>query len=325
MAMSRIDRLATGTPTVKGNDRKVVRIACLGECMVELRERPDELLSRGYGGDTLNTAVYLSRLGAAVDYVTALGDDPWSDEMLAQWQAEGIGTALVRRLPGHLPGLYIVQTDPAGERRFLYWRDSSAARHLFDHLDVRDLQGFDVLYLSGITLSIYAETARSTLFRLLAETRMRGGRVVFDTNFRPRGWPDHALARDIYARMFAIADIVFASAEDLRLLYGEEGEAELLRHAADTELVLKLDHPASRVLQGDVDVLVHAAAVRRVVDTTAAGDSFAAAYLAARLAGASPEAAARSGHDLAGLVVGHPGAIVPSSAMRRTASAGDVR
>lgn len=323
--MSRIDRLATGTPTVKGNDRKVVRIACLGECMVELRERPDELLSRGYGGDTLNTAVYLSRLGAAVDYVTALGDDPWSDEMLAQWQAEGIGTALVRRLPGHLPGLYIVQTDPAGERRFLYWRDSSAARHLFDHLDVRDLQGFDVLYLSGITLSIYAETARSTLFRLLAETRMRGGRVVFDTNFRPRGWPDHALARDIYARMFAIADIVFASAEDLRLLYGEEGEAELLRHAADTELVLKFDHPASRVLQGDVDVLVHAAAVRRVVDTTAAGDSFAAAYLAARLAGASPEAAARSGHDLAGLVVGHPGAIVPSSAMRRTASAGDVR
>ena len=59
-----------------GADREVARVACIGECMVELRELPDGLLSRGYGGDTLNTAVYLARLGVAVDYVTALGDDP---------------------------------------------------------------------------------------------------------------------------------------------------------------------------------------------------------------------------------------------------------
>ncbi|HEY8610369.1 MAG TPA: PfkB family carbohydrate kinase, partial [Roseomonas sp.] len=50
-------------------------------------------------------------------------------------------------------------------------------------------------------------------------------------------------------------------------------------------------------------------------DTTAAGDSFAAAYLAARLKGLLPEAAARAGHRLAGAVIRHPGAIIPRDAM----------
>ena len=294
----------------------MTRVACIGECMVELREQPDGQLRRGFGGDTLNTAVYLARLGVAVDYVTALGDDAWSDEMLARWQEEGIGTGLVRRLPGRLPGLYIIQTDPLGERRFLYWRDSAAARHLFDHLDPAELAGFDMLYLSGITLSIYGEAMREVLFGALANARSRGSRVAFDTNFRPRGWPDRAAARTSYARMYALADIVLASAEDLELLYGETGEAELLRHAADKEIVLKLDRPACRVLHGGAEVQVQAGPVRQVIDTTAAGDSFAAAYLAARLRGAPPEAAARAGHDLAGIVVGHPGAIAPRAAMR---------
>ena len=292
------------------------RVACIGECMVELREGPDGQLRRGFGGDTLNTAVYLARLGVAVDYVTALGDDAWSDEMLARWQEEGIGTRLVHRLPGRLPGLYVIQTDPQGERRFLYWRDSAAARRLFDHLDPAELAAFDTLYLSGITLSIYGDAARDVLFGALANARSRGARVAFDTNFRPRGWPDRDAARALYARMYALADIVLASAEDLALLYGDAGEAELLGHAASTEIVLKLDHPACRVLHGGAEFQVQAGPVRQVIDTTAAGDSFAAAYLAARLRGVLPEAAARAGHDLAGIVVGHPGAIAPRAAMR---------
>ena len=91
--------------------------------MIELN-RPGGLFSRGYGGDTLNTAVYLARLGVGVDYVTALGDDPLSDEMIAGWQAEGIGTERVIRLPGKLPGLYMIETNSAGERRFYHWRDA---------------------------------------------------------------------------------------------------------------------------------------------------------------------------------------------------------
>ena len=44
--------------------------------MIELKQADGGLFSRGYGGDTLNTSVYLARLGVDVDYITALGDDP---------------------------------------------------------------------------------------------------------------------------------------------------------------------------------------------------------------------------------------------------------
>jgi 2-dehydro-3-deoxygluconokinase len=79
------------------------RVACIGECMVELSEHPDGTLTRSFGGDTLNTTLYLARLGVPVDYATALGDDPFSDEMILAWQAEGIGTDLIARVPERLP------------------------------------------------------------------------------------------------------------------------------------------------------------------------------------------------------------------------------
>ncbi|MCK8783386.1 PfkB family carbohydrate kinase [Roseomonas sp. NAR14] len=298
------------------------RVACLGECMMELRERPDGLLSRGFGGDTLNTALYLARLGAPVEYVTALGDDPFSAAMLAAWREEGIGTDHVLRVPGRLPGLYLIQTDPAGERRFSYWRDSAPARQLFALPETpvveRALAGAAVAYLSGITLSLYDEAGRERLFATLATTRARGGRVVFDTNFRPRGWPDPAVARAVYDRMIRLADTVLAGVEDNLLLHGDDGPAPLaarLRAAGVAEAVVKLAEPGCLVLDGDRAVPVPTAPDPSPVDTTAAGDSFAAGYLAARLRGEPPEAAARAGHALAGVVVRHPGAIIPRAAM----------
>lgn len=298
-----------------------LRIACIGECMVELRERPDGTLTRGHGGDTLNTAVYLARLGMQVDYVTALGDDPWSEEMVAAWQEEGVGTSLVRRVPDRLPGLYIIQTDAAGERRFVYWRDSAAARMLFDLPDaetlVAALSEYDLLYFSGITLSIYTATGRARLFQAASAARSRGGHVAFDTNFRPRGWPDRDAARTLYRQAFAVADFVLASTEDLDLLFGDTGEAELRTNAASAEIALKLAYPAVRVIKDGTENLVAAPPVPCLVDTTAAGDSFAAAYLAARLRGAAPAEAAEDGHRLAGLVVQYPGAIIPRSAMQK--------
>ncbi len=96
-----------------------MRVACIGECMIELREEADGRYVRGFGGDTLNTAVYLARLGVSVDYVTALGEDAWSFEMAAAWRKEGVGTERVVHCNGQMSGLYVIQTDATGERRFL--------------------------------------------------------------------------------------------------------------------------------------------------------------------------------------------------------------
>src|SRR5215470_4053895 len=222
----------------------MTEIACIGECMIELKQAEDGLFSRGYGGDTLNTAVYLARLGAGADYITALGDDSLSDEMIAGWAAEGVGTKRVLRLPGKLPGLYMIQTDDKGERRFFHWRDSAAARCLMDLPQTAEileaLAGYDIVYLSAITLSLYGAEGRTRLFDALGRAREAGARFAFDTNFRARGWPDLDVARAVFREAFAAADIVLASTEDLLPLYPGESHENLLARIPGAEVVLKL-------------------------------------------------------------------------------------
>ena len=225
------------------------KVACIGECMVELKQADGGLFSRGYGGDTLNTAVYLARLGVGADYITALGDDPLSDEMIAGWAAEGVGTKRVVRLPGKLPGLYMIQTDGKGERRFFHWRDSAAARSLMDLPQTPEildaLAGYDVIYLSAITLSLYGAEAGRGCSRRIGRAREAGARFAFDTNFRARGWPDLDVARAVFRDAFAAADIVLASTEDLLPLYPGESNENLLARIPGAEVVLKLSEPAS--------------------------------------------------------------------------------
>ncbi|MDP7546164.1 MAG: PfkB family carbohydrate kinase, partial [Alphaproteobacteria bacterium] len=151
---------------------KETKIAAIGDCMIELSARPEGGMSLAYGGDTLNTAVYLARLcrgggEIAVDYLTALGDDPYSNEMVAFWQREGIGTDRVIRLPGRLPGLYTIRTDGQGERSFHYWRAAAAAREMLRGEPGAALGAalcqYDLIYLSGITLSILRQADRAKL------------------------------------------------------------------------------------------------------------------------------------------------------------------
>ena len=93
-----------------------IRVAAIGECMVELQERPDGGITQSFGGDTFNTAVYLARAGVDVAYATALGDDAFSGDILALGAAEGVDMSLVPRAKGKVPGLYLITTDDAGER-----------------------------------------------------------------------------------------------------------------------------------------------------------------------------------------------------------------
>jgi len=297
-------------------------MVCIGECMVELSERADGTIGRAFGGDTLNTALYLARLGVPVDYATVLGDDPFSDEMVAAWRKEGIGTDLVLRLRGRLPGLYLIRTDAAGERTFFHWRDSAPVRDLFAApglATVTDtMMQAGLIYLSGITLSLFGGAAREALFALLRQARGAGAQIAFDTNYRARGWPDPVAAREAYERAFGLSDIVLAGVEDLAPVFGSADAHDAmarLRAAGVAEALIKLADPACHVMSADSDDLVIADPVATVVDTTAAGDSFAAGYLAARAAGRQPIDAARAGHRLAGVVIGHRGAIIPLASM----------
>ncbi len=296
------------------------RIASIGECMIELSATAEapELRRLGFGGDTLNTATYLARLGVAVDYVTALGDDGYSARMLAGWRSEGIGTALVQRLAGRVPGLYMIDLEASGERHFSYWRDRAPAREIFSNSQTpelcRSLMDFDWIFLSGVSLSLYGGEGRTRLFDLLREFRSKGGKVAFDSNFRHQGWPSIAEARQEFRRQLAVTDLALSSIDDETGLHGvADGAAALdLLHRCGVPLaVIKQGGAGCLVSRGNGATLVPACRVERVVDATAAGDSFNAGFLAALLRGDPPEAAARLGHISAAIVIGHRGAIAP--------------
>lgn len=300
-------------------------VATIGECMIELRHADAQTLRVGFGGDTLNTAVYLARVGRAagiaVDYVTALGDDRYSDDMLAAWQAEGVGTGLVARLPGRLPGLYIIRTDERGERFFTYFRSAAAARDMLR--DGRDreieqrLAGYACVYLSGVTLSFLDPPQRRALLDLLSRLRAGGTLVAFDGNYRPAGWTAPDEARHWMGEILRRSDIALPTLDDEQRLFGD-GDARAcaarLHGLGVREIAVKVGSAGALISAGEESVTVAPAAVPQVVDTTAAGDAFNAGYLFARLTGREPAAAAAAGNRLAAAVIQHPGAIIPRAA-----------
>jgi len=180
------------------------------------------------------------------------------------------------------------------------------------------LEAYDLVYLSGISLSLYGDDGRGLLFDMLGRVRQRGGRVVFDSNYRPRNWPHGGAARGVFHQALGLTDIALCGADDFRALFGGGSDADpvaICQAQGVAEIVVKNEDAPARIVTGDTDTTVPVEKKAKPVDTTAAGDSFNAGYLAARIAGASPEDAARNGHRLAGAVIMHPGAIIPQDAM----------
>lgn len=303
--------------------------------MVELLRLGDGSLRVSYGGDTLNTAVYLSRMGVEVGYVTALGDDPYSDDMVSKWKEEGVDTRFTIRAKGRMAGLYAIRTDERGERSFEYWRDHAPVRDLFRFPEFwassearAALCDIDFLFLSGTTLSLFSQDDRAQLFDLLDAQRELGGKVVFDTNHRPTRWPSNDAARDVYREMLRRVDLALPTLDDEMLLFGDEDAQECAaRHheAGVSEVAVKIGAGGCYVSRNAGGCLAEAEtreathvpvpARREAKDTTGAGDSFNGTYLAARLAGRDPAEAAALAHTVAGEVIMHPGAIIPREAM----------
>ena len=299
-------------------------IAALGECMLELQGAAFGQLRQSFGGYTLNTAVYLARCGGAglrVHYATALGDDSLSAGLVERWAAEGVQTGLVQRLPGRLPGLYLIELDAGGERRFHYWRGQAAARSYFDTATTaleEQADALDALYLSGISLAILPQAGRERVLALMTRMRARGAVVAFDNNFRPQLWDSVADARYWYGRAFTASTVALITADDHQALHRLPDLDAAIASAQSLrvdEVAIKCGAMPTRVgLNGQwQDVATEA--VPHVVDTTAAGDSFAAGYLSRRLRGAAPGEAAAFGNRLAARVIQHPGALIAREAM----------
>jgi 2-dehydro-3-deoxygluconokinase len=302
-------------------DEPIKRAICVGEAIVELARGGDGRFALASGGDTFNTAIYLARAGAPAAFASALGDDVFSDAILSLAAAEGVGTDLVVRAHGRLPGLALIDADAQGARRIHNWREAAPARDLFElpHWGTvaERLTGAGLIYFSGITLSLYSNTGLGRFLAAVELARGNGAKIAFDGNFRPRDWKgDLTRTRSVFAEALKRVDLALPAYDDEAVLWGDpspESTIERLQAFGVTEIVVKNGPNSALIASAGQRETIPVQEVVVPVDATAAGDGFNAGYLAARLAGRGAAEAAQAAHKLAGQVIQHRGAIMPRS------------
>jgi len=290
---------------------------CIGEPLIELSRGSDGKFTLGCGGDTFNTAIYLARAGVDVAFATAVGDDPYSDGIVALATAEGVSCNLMLRAPGRLPSLCLVENG--SERSVRTWREGAPARELFELPEwmrvAESLTAAKLIYFSGITLSLYSNIGLGRFLAVLEVARQQGAKVAFDGNFRPRGWKgDLPRTRTVFVETLKRVDIALPTFDDEAVLWGDpspEATVARLQAFGIGEIVVKNGPNSALVATAAATEFVPVPEVLVPVDATAAGDGFNAGYLAARLAGEDSAKAAGAAHRLAGDVIRHPGALMP--------------
>jgi 2-dehydro-3-deoxygluconokinase len=300
-----------------------MKIAAIGECMVEFAPDGRDGWQMGFAGDTFNTLWTLRGLlpaGTTTDYVSAFGDDEFSRRQLAFFVQHGIGTADSPHYADGRPGLYAITLDGA-ERSFTYWRSDAVARRLADDgaALANSLKQRQLVYFSGITLAILSRAARRDLLAAIDVARAQGSLIAFDPNYRPRLWPDRATAAAVITEAERVADIVLPTFDDERSLFDDKDPAATARRVADLgvrECVVKNGgQPALLCCDGRISEIPAQGNVR-AVDTSGAGDAFNGAYLAARLQDRDPADSVTFAHRVAALAIGVRGALTPFEVLK---------
>ena len=263
-----------------------MKILSIGECMAEFS--PDEQLGKfnlGFAGDTFNTAWYIANNHADVNsaYFSKVGDDELSDQMLKFMSDNQVDTTYIKTVAGSTIGLYLISLVD-GERTFSYWRNKSAATFLGQNVDDvgNAMKKQDMIYFSGITLAILDQNSRKNLFSCLKSARRAGKKIAFDPNLRPKLWNDKKEMCDVIMAGANLSDIILPSFEDEATWFSDADPVSTLARyqnvGAETVVVKNAGDPVSFWSQhGTGTYLVES--VEKIIDSTAAGDSFNAEIL----------------------------------------------
>lgn len=293
------------------------RFVSIGECMIEMSGGEGQIYKQGFAGDTLNTAWYARAAlpdNWQVDYFTAVGDDIYSDQMLAFLSQNNIGTQSVRRIKDKRPGLYMIH-QAEGDRHFTYWRDRAAAKQLADDEPAlrKAIDGADLIYFSGITLAILSPDARARLLDAIGAARAAGAKTAFDPNIRPILWPEVGELKSAFGAAAEVSTFVLPTHDDEKPIFGDrtpQETAERYLNSGAEEVVVKNGAEDALIVAHTHTCVVPAQKDVTMVDATGAGDSFNGAYLSARLLGKPAADAAAMAHRTASIVIGHKGALV---------------
>lgn len=264
-------------------------------------DRQAAIRSRG-GGAGANVAVHLAQLGTPVLLAGCIGDDAAGAGLAAELTIAGVDLAL-RAVPGAATGTIISLVEPGGQRSMLADRGANLAL-LPEDVPVPAAGGH--LHLSGYTL--LDPRPRAAGLAALSAAVAAGCTVSIDP---ASSGPLRGYGVERWLADTAAATLLLPNAEEARLLTGCADVSDAARTLAGRHPVVAVTLGADGALWAAGDVLVHRPAhPTEVVDTTGAGDAFAAGLLAVWLADrdADPGGALDAGLARAAEVVRRPGA-----------------
>lgn len=294
--------------------RAVPHVVCVGDLMVDVLARLPGPLAVGSdtpapvrflgGGAAANVAAWLAAAGTAVTFVGRVGADAAGREAVAGLHDAGVATA-VSVDETLQTGCCIVLVEPDGERTMIPSAGANSGLGLVDARAALPDEA-EALYVSGYAL--LAAGARPFARAAIAVARARGWLVAVDV---ASAAPLAALDTDDFGRWLGTGVVVFANDDEALVLTGCGGAdaARTLAHRFG-EAVVKSGPSGAAWSDGLHGTSVPAPRVA-VVDTTGAGDAFAAGFLHARLHGDGAEQWLRHGTELAGRAVRVLGARPP--------------
>jgi len=290
----------------------MTRAICLGDVMMDVLARLPGPLAVGSdtpapvalygGGSAANTAAWLVRAGMATTFVGRVGDDALGRRALDDLAAAGIDLA-VSIDPQRATGTCIVLVDVEGERTMV---PSAGANAGLGEADLpADLFGaVALLHVSGYAL--FTAGSRPAALEALALARAAGCPISVDT---ASAAPLAQAGPEQFLSWIGAGLLVFANRVEAQVLTGsaDATQAALSLGRRCGEAIVKCGADAA-VWSDGTDVVKIPVAGAVVLDSTGAGDAFAAGVLAARAAGSDVPDCLRAGHALAAHAIAQPGA-----------------
>ena len=294
-----------------------MKIISIGECMAELSSRAYGNYHLNFAGDTANTSIYLSRLGVKTSYLTSVGNDKISKNLINFLKKEKILTNHIKINSKKSIGLYLIENNKKGEREFFYWRSNSAAKTFFENIKINKyfnlLKKYDAIYFSGITLSIYDYKSLNIFYKLIKRLKKNNIKIFFDLNIRLKNWKSTSIAKKNIKKFCSISDIIFISKEDLNELDFFDIESFVFKYSKSSYVLFR---------EGSGNILTYENGkffskykfklLKNVKDTTGCGDAFNASFIFHYMNNNTEEICIKMAHKLGKSVALTKGAIINS-------------
>ena len=293
-----------------------INVCSIGEAMIEISNIKNSFYNQSFAGDTLNFCNYLDKKKLNAFFLSAIGKSEINQSLLDFVKSKNISTKYIKQINQFEVGLYLIKNKDNGEKQFFYWRDESAAKQYFNNIDFlnlyKELKNFDYIYFSGITLSIIHISKLNNFIKLLKLLKRKKIKIVFDFNIRPSRWNKKNL--NIFLdSVLKFVDICFLSGEDMNYWKNKnniKSYEQIVRKYKLKHSIFRKNAKFTYVFLNKTRYVFKNKLLKKVVDTSGAGDGFNAAYLSNFIVNNDPVLALKAGSSLGSKIVMKKGAIV---------------